>query len=95
MCIRDRGYGVVTLHRPSNVDRAQTLAPLLTVLREVADRLPLIFALHPRTRANIERFGLLELLAGSRIVLLPPQGYLEMLGLLAGARLVPVSYTHL
>ncbi|WP_245754640.1 non-hydrolyzing UDP-N-acetylglucosamine 2-epimerase [Candidatus Accumulibacter aalborgensis] len=82
------GYGVVTLHRPSNVDRAQTLAPLLTVLREVADRLPLIFALHPRTRANIERFGLLELLAGSRIVLLPPQGYLEMLGLLAGARLV-------
>ena len=83
-----QGYGVVTLHRPSNVDRVQTLEPLLAVLREVADRLPLIFALHPRTRANIERFGLLELLAASRIVLLPPQGYLEMLGLLAGARLV-------
>jgi UDP-N-acetylglucosamine 2-epimerase (non-hydrolysing) len=83
-----RGYGVVTLHRPSNVDRAEQLAPLLSVLREVSEQLPLVFALHPRTRANIERFGLGELLASPRIVLLPPQGYLEMLGLLAGAKLV-------
>ncbi|WP_313950417.1 non-hydrolyzing UDP-N-acetylglucosamine 2-epimerase [Accumulibacter sp.] len=83
-----RGYGVVTLHRPSNVDRQETLAPLLAVLREVSEKLPLIFALHPRTRANIERFGLAELLHSQRIVLLPPQGYLEMLGLMAGAKLV-------
>lgn len=83
-----RGFGVVTLHRPSNVDRAETLAPLLTVLREVSERLPLVFALHPRTRANVDRFGLAELLMSSRIALLPPQGYLQMLGLLAGARLV-------
>lgn len=83
-----RGYGVVTLHRPSNVDREENLAPLLAVLREVSDQVPLIFALHPRTRANIDRFSLGELLASQRIVLLPPQGYLEMLGLLAGAKLV-------
>ncbi|MBK8116990.1 MAG: UDP-N-acetylglucosamine 2-epimerase (non-hydrolyzing) [Candidatus Accumulibacter sp.] len=83
-----RGYGVVTLHRPSNVDRAEQLAPLLSVLREVSEQLPLVFALHPRTRANIDRFGLGELLASPRIILLPPQGYLEMLGLLAGAKLV-------
>jgi UDP-N-acetylglucosamine 2-epimerase (non-hydrolysing) len=83
-----RGYGVVTLHRPSNVDRAEQLAPLLSVLREVSEQLPLVFALHPRTRANIDRFGLGEFLASPRIVLLPPQGYLEMLGLLAGAKLV-------
>jgi len=83
-----RGYGVVTLHRPSNVDRAEQLAPLLSVLREVSEQLPLVFALHPRTRANIDRFGLGEILASPRIVLLPPQGYLEMLGLLAGAKLV-------
>lgn len=82
------GYGVVTLHRPSNVDRLDRLEPLLSVLREVSERIPLVFALHPRTRANIERFALLDLLASDRIVLLPPQGYLEMLGLLAGARLV-------
>lgn len=82
------GFGVVTLHRPSNVDRPDRLAALLTVLREVASRVPLIFALHPRTRANVERFALGHLLTDSQIVVLPPQGYLEMLGLLANARLV-------
>ncbi len=83
-----RGYGVVTLHRPSNVDQAETLAPLLGVLAEVAQQLPLVFALHPRTRANIERFGLQHLLPADRVALLPPQGYLEMVGLMAGATLV-------
>jgi len=82
------GYGVVTLHRPSNVDQAEALGPLLAVLREVSQRLPLVFALHPRTRGNIDRFGLGELVADSRIVMLPPQGYLEMLGLMSGATLV-------
>lgn len=82
------GYGVVTLHRPSNVDDAETLQRLLGVLREVSERLPLVFALHPRTRGNIERFGLQGLVAGARIALLPPQGYLEMLGLMAGATVV-------
>jgi UDP-N-acetylglucosamine 2-epimerase (non-hydrolysing) len=52
------GYGVVTLHRPSNVDDADTLRGLLQTLGRVAQRLPLVFALHPRTRANIDRFGL-------------------------------------
>ena len=83
-----RGYGVVTLHRPSNVDDAATLSLLLGVLREVAQELPLVFALHPRTRNNIQRFGLQGLLDPQRMVMLPPQGYLEMLGLLAGATLV-------
>ena len=93
MCIRDRldgtyGYAVVTLHRPSNVDQLETLRPLLEVLREVSEKLPLVFALHPRTRANIERFGLSELVSSRHIALLPPQGYLEMLGLMAHAKLV-------
>ncbi len=82
------GYAVVTLHRPSNVDQVETLRPLLAVLREVSEKIPLVFALHPRTRANIERFGLGELLSTERIVLLPPQGYLEMLGLMSSAKLV-------
>ena len=82
------GYGVVTLHRPSNVDDAETLQRLLGVLREVSERLPLVFALHPRTRGNIHRFGLQGLIDGARMALLPPQGYLEMLGLMAGATVV-------
>ena len=83
-----QGYGVVTLHRPSNVDDAATLREALTILADVSSRLPLIWAVHPRARVNVERFGLSSLLAGARVALLPPQGYLEMLGLLAGARLV-------
>ncbi|MCC6610751.1 MAG: UDP-N-acetylglucosamine 2-epimerase (non-hydrolyzing) [Burkholderiales bacterium] len=82
------GYGVVTLHRPSNVDRAETLSQALGILREVSERLPLVCALHPRTQQNIARFGLGHLLRTERLVVLPPLGYLDMLGLMAGARFV-------
>jgi UDP-N-acetylglucosamine 2-epimerase (non-hydrolysing) len=82
------GYAVATLHRPSNVDDAATLEALLQTLREVASRLPLVFVLHPRTRSSIDRFGFLPLLDPKRVVVLPPQGYLEMLGLTAEATLV-------
>jgi UDP-N-acetylglucosamine 2-epimerase (non-hydrolysing) len=85
---QDVGYGVVTLHRPSNVDSPDTLRKILSVLREVSSKVSLVFALHPRTRANIERFGFGNLVDAGRSVVLPPQGYLEMLGLLAGATLV-------
>ena len=83
-----RGYGVVTLHRPSNVDDAAALGSLLEVLRDLSERLPLVFALHPRTRGNIDRFGLGRIVAGRGIAVLPPQGYLEMLGLMSTATLV-------
>ena len=83
-----RGYGVVTLHRPSNVDSADTLGPIIDALRTVSEALPLVVALHPRTRNNLERFGMLDRLAGPGFLILPPQGYLEMLGLMSGARMV-------
>lgn len=83
-----QGYGVVTLHRPSNVDNADTLRSLLGVLREVASSLPLVFALHPRTLRNIEHFGLMNSIDPACMVLVPPQGYLEMLGLMSGATVV-------
>jgi UDP-N-acetylglucosamine 2-epimerase (non-hydrolysing) len=81
-------YGVVTLHRPSNVDRPEALLESLELLRAASEMLPLVFALHPRTRQSIERFGMESLLATPRIAALPPQGYLEMLGLMAGAAVV-------
>ncbi len=84
----ERGYGVVTLHRPGNVDHKETLRALLSVLRRVASRVALAFVLHPRTRERIEHFGLGGLLADVPVVCLPPQGYLEMLGLVAGATVV-------
>jgi UDP-N-acetylglucosamine 2-epimerase (non-hydrolysing) len=82
------GYGVVTLHRPSNVDDPATLGRLLGVLREVSTSIPLVFALHPRTRNHLQKFGLEPLIDPGRMALLPPQGYLEMLGLMGGATLV-------
>jgi len=83
-----QGFGVVTLHRPSNVDDQAALRECLALLGEVSMHLPLIWPAHPRTSANIARFGMASMLASKRIAFLPPQGYLEMLGLLAGARLV-------
>jgi UDP-N-acetylglucosamine 2-epimerase (non-hydrolysing) len=84
----EHGFGVVTLHRPSNVDGKPALGEALHLLREVSQRLPLVWPVHPRARANIDRFGFASLIAASRIALLPPQGYLEMLGLIAHARVV-------
>ncbi|WP_310494288.1 non-hydrolyzing UDP-N-acetylglucosamine 2-epimerase [Dechloromonas sp.] len=83
-----QGFGIVTMHRPSNVDHADVLASLLGVLREISESIPLVFALHPRTKSNIERFGLGNLIDLTKMIILPPQGYLEMLGLMANARIV-------
>jgi UDP-N-acetylglucosamine 2-epimerase (non-hydrolysing) len=82
------GYGVVPLQRPTNVDAPEALRGIHSTLAEVAQRMPLVFALHPRTRANIDRFGLATRIDARRMVLLPPQGYLEMLGLMSKAVLV-------
>ncbi len=82
------GHGVVTLHRPSNVDAPQALSESLEILRAVSCKLPLVCALHPRTVARVESFGLSHLLQSERLAVLPPQGYLQMLGLMSGATLV-------
>ena len=79
-------YAVLTLHRPSNVDHPDTLRALLDVVAEINRSLPVVLPLHPRTRGNIEKFGLAAMLEGLHI--LPPIGYLEMLGLMRDAKLV-------
>ncbi len=81
-------FGIVTLHRPSNVDQADTLGDLIETLADASRRLPLLLPLHPRTRANIERFGLAGRLSDSRILTVQPLGYLEMLGLMSAATIV-------
>ncbi len=82
------GYAVLTLHRPSNVDDPVVLERLLTTLRGISERLPLVFPVHPRTEARIAEMGLSTLIDTPRIQRLPPQGYLAMLGLMSQARLV-------
>ncbi len=81
-------YGLLTLHRPANVDDPAVLGPLLDTLVELSRELPLAFPIHPRTRKAIANAGLEKTLSAGRILLLPPQGYLEMLGLMREARLV-------
>jgi len=82
------GYALLTMHRPANVDDPAVLRSLLEAALTVAARLPVIFPVHPRTRAMIEKFGFSDMLANPRILLLPPMGYLEMLGLMRDARVV-------
>lgn len=81
-----RAYAVVTLHRPSNVDSAQALAPVLEGLARLAGRVPVIFPVHPRTRARIEGFGFAQLLRQVRCI--EPLGYLDFLCLLDHAGVV-------
>ena len=78
-------YGVVTLHRPSNVDEPETLGRLAAALRELSMRLPLAFSVHPRTRQNMDKYGI-EL--GPRISLLPPMAYMDFLNLWKDASMV-------
>jgi len=84
----ERGFGLMTLHRPSNVDDPAILGSLLERLREVSNDLPLVFPVHPRTAARISEAGLDALLDTPNILRLPPLGYLELLGLMAKARVV-------
>ena len=82
-------YGVVTLHRPSNVDGRDALGTLVERLLEVARDLPLVFAVHPRTRKKLTEFGLdAALTANSRVQLIDPLGYIEFMNLVTGARAV-------
>ena len=78
-------YGVVTLHRPSNVDEAEAFAGIGGALREISETLPLIFPVHPRTRANLDKFGI-DL--GDRITLTGPLAYMEFLNLWKDAAVV-------
>jgi UDP-N-acetylglucosamine 2-epimerase (non-hydrolysing) len=79
-------YAVVTLHRPSNVDEPATLARLLGALAEIAAELPVVFPVHPRTRARLAEPGLAG--AAAKLRTIEPLGYLDFMSLTSAARLV-------
>lgn len=87
--LADRNYGVVTLHRPVNVDDRTTLGRMVASLVRISARLPLVFPVHPRTRARLESFGLLgELEAAPGVTLTKPLGYVAFMSLVRGATLI-------
>jgi UDP-N-acetylglucosamine 2-epimerase (non-hydrolysing) len=78
-------YGVVTLHRPSNVDDVEAATAVVAALEGLGELLPLVVPLHPRGRATLEAAGLRD---GDRVRVVDPLGYVAFLSLVAGARLV-------
>lgn len=78
-------YGVVTIHRPANVDGDTSARAIVEALDGVAALVPLVVPLHPRGRANLEAAGLRD---GPRLRIIEPLGYIDFLSLVAGARLV-------
>jgi len=82
-------YGVITLHRPANVDDRNVLITAVEGIREAASRLALVFPVHPRTRERLVQFGLLDRLSSHPgVQLLSPLSYIDFMSLIFGARVV-------
>jgi len=87
--VRPWDYLLVTAHRAGNVDDRKRLAKLVELLGAVAEQTPLVFPMHPRTRARLEAAGLMEeLLKIEGMHVAEPLGYAEFTDLLCGARAV-------
>jgi len=86
----DEAFALLTLHRPSNVDKPEILQPIVDFLcNDVVSDMPLIWPIHPRTQKNLQSFGLWEKVTKTEgVMLLHPVGYTEMVRLNMGARLL-------
>ena len=79
-------YGVVTLHRPSNVDSDERLTELVRILEAAAARLPIVFPVHPRTRLRFDQCGLGEkLVQAPGVFMIPPAGYIDFMSMVFNA----------
>ena len=89
MGLEDKGYAVITLHRPSNVDDIDKFAEIITAFEEIEKEMKLVFPIHPRTRNNIRGSELEKRVeAMSNLILVEPVGYLDFLCLMSNAALV-------
>jgi len=86
----ENNFTVLTMHRPSNVDQTETLGPLVRLLMdEISAELPLVWSVHPRTKKNLQEFGLWEeVVVAENIILINPVGYHEMLKLNMSAKVL-------
>lgn len=89
LTLAPRRYAVVTLHRPANVDSADSLGSLIAQLSSASSSLPMVFAVHPRTRKRLHEFGLMAKLENcGNIRLTEPLGYIEFMNLVSNAAVV-------
>ena len=87
--LTDGNYGLVTLHRPSNVDQVETLRPIIDAIEAASQRLPMVIVAHPRTIKNLKAFGLHDRLqAAEHITLLEPLPYVEFMNVVSGAGVI-------
>jgi len=89
LALRENGYATLTLHRPSNVDDESVMTGILEVILELSNQLPVVWPVHPRSRKNLEKMGLIDRI-GNRpnLKLIDPVGYLDMLALNRFARVI-------
>ena len=80
-----RSYAVLTLHRPSNADTEETFRRILLAIAAIAEEMPIVFPVHPRTRQRLAAFGV-ALPPG--LLLTEPLGYIDFLSLTAHARII-------
>lgn len=87
--VAPKEYILMTMHRPHNVDNADSLRDILQIIRDAASYKTVVLPLHPRTANNLKKFGLKEELDSiENLVLLEPQGYLQFLKLMDNAALI-------
>ena len=87
--IRKRKYGVLTLHRPSNVDDRDSMSSIISALTEIGKNIEIVFPIHPRTKNMIREMGLSQKLSEvPNIKTLDPLGYLEFIAIVANSKVV-------
>ncbi|MFX1569670.1 MAG: non-hydrolyzing UDP-N-acetylglucosamine 2-epimerase [Promethearchaeota archaeon] len=84
----NKSYGLVTIHRPSNVDTKVDLERVIEVLDYIQSKIKIIFPIHPRTKKNLKFFNLEEEMNKPNVILTEPLGYLEFLNLMMNAKFI-------
>ena len=84
--IKEKQYALVTLHRPSNVDKKNILRGIVNALRRISEKIPVVFPLHPRTKNKMKEFNIES--SNTGIIFTEPLGYLDFLSLTKNAKLV-------
>jgi len=84
-----KGYVLMTMHRPANVDQSHNLSTVVDMIEQVSKKMPVVLPLHPRTAKQLQNFSLKEKINSiPNLILLEPQGYLEFINLMNYAALI-------
>lgn len=87
--LEENNYWLITIHRPSNVDSKEKLVNILAFFNKISNSIKLIIPLHPRTRKNIELFGLMDMInTNKNIIIIEPVWYLDFINLLSNSKFI-------